>query len=311
MTTASSRPAESSPPGGDSTASLEGCRTETAAARAEATEARQELADSEARHQLALAAAHKDAALLHQRLAEQLERQIMERTEVIASANRELEAFAWSVSHDLRAPLRAVDGFSALLEEDASAMLDATARGYLGRIRAAAQRMAELIDDLLLLSRVTRADLTVTDIDLTRLAEEVIADLRAKPAAGRDHERSVEVTLQHGMHARGDIRLVRILLENLLANAWKFTRARTQAHISVEQAPDGSVRVLDDGVGFDEAQRHRLFIPFQRLHGPEPYEGSGIGLATVQRIALRHAGQVGAEIRPGGGAVFWFKLGTV
>lgn len=253
---------------------------------------------------------HKDATLLHQRLAEQLERQVIERTEAIATANRELEAFAWSVSHDLRAPLRAIDGFSSLLEEDAGTSLDATSRGYLARIRGAAQRMGELIDDLLMLSRVTRTDLTVTEIDLSRLAEEVIADLRAKQTA-TGTERQVTVDIQRGMHARGDARLVRIVLENLLANAWKFTRARAQAHIVVEQAEDGTVRVVDDGVGFDMGQRHRLFVPFQRLHSPEPYEGSGIGLATVQRIVLRHAGQVGAESRPDGGAVFWFRLRAV
>ncbi len=250
----------------------------------------------------------KDATLAHQRLTEELERQVAERTEALATANRELEAFAWSVSHDLRAPLRAIDGFSALLEEDAGAGLDATARGYLGRIRAAAHRMGELIDDLLMLSRVTRSDLVTSEIDLTRLAEDVVAELRAKPGAG---DRAVEVTIQRGMHAPGDARLVRIVMENLLANAWKFTRARAQAHVTVEQDADGTVRVLDDGVGFDVGQKHRLFVPFQRLHGPEPYEGSGIGLAIVQRIVLRHAGQVGAESRPGGGAMFWFRLGNV
>jgi signal transduction histidine kinase len=256
--------------------------------------------------------AQVEATLAHTRLTEDLERQVAERTHAIAASNRELEAFAWSISHDLRSPLRAIDGFSALLEEDAAETLDPAARHHLARIRAAVRRMEELIDDLLMLSRVTRSELTVTDVDLTRLAGEVVAGLRAKPERVEQEgpAPSVRVELQPDMRVRGDARLLRIVLENLLGNAWKFTRARPDARIEVEQDPDGTVRIGDNGAGFDMGQRHRLFVPFQRLHAPQPYEGSGIGLAIVQRIVARHGGEVGAESGPTGGAQFWFRLGN-
>lgn len=232
-----------------------------------------------------------------------MDRTIAERTEALTATNRELEAFVWSVSHDLRAPLRVIDGYCALLEEDAGPSLDGVARGHLQRVRAAAQRMGQLVDDLLRLSRVSRGELAYDDVDVSRMAEEVNAALTASEPG-----RAVVFTVEPGLRAWADARLLRIVLENLLSNARKFSRGRDPAHVSVSRRSDGAIVVEDDGVGFDPAQGDRLFAPFQRLHPPQPYEGSGIGLAIVQRIVLRHGGQVGAEGAPGVGARFWFRM---
>ncbi|MEN9785139.1 MAG: hypothetical protein RLZZ299_403 [Pseudomonadota bacterium] len=232
-----------------------------------------------------------------------METTIAERTEALSATNRELEAFVWSVSHDLRAPLRIIDGYCAILEEDAGPKLDEVARGHLQRVRAAAQRMGQIVDDLLRLSRVSRGELACDDVDVSRMAEEVHA-----AQAASEPDRGVVFRVEPGLRAWADARLLRIVLENLISNARKFTRARTPGHVSVYRRSDGAIVVEDDGVGFDPALADRLFAPFQRLHPPQPYEGSGIGLAIVQRIVLRHGGQVGAEGAPGAGARFWFRL---
>lgn len=235
---------------------------------------------------------------------EELQRQ----RELLQAANRELESFAYSVSHDLRAPLRSIDGFSRILLEDYRDKLDAEGRDSIDRIRAAAQRMAQLIDDMLQLSRVTRSEVRLQPVDLSRLAEDVIAELsRSQP------ERRIEAIVHPGITAYGDPPLLRILLENLLGNAWKFTQRREVARIefglvSGEQGTDYFVR--DNGAGFDPTYVHKLFGAFQRLHTSSEFPGTGIGLATVQRIVLRHGGRVRAEGRVDAGATFYFNLGT-
>ena len=247
---------------------------------------RREMAAAEAR------AAHELAAT-RAALVEELERK-----------NRELEAFSYSVSHDLRAPLRGIDGFSQALLEDYGAALPPPAQDYLRRVRAAAQRMGELIDDLLQLSRVGRAPLQRRRIDLSALARSVVAELRrAAP------DRAVEVTIADGLVAEADPGLIRALLENLLGNAWKFTAKTDAAAIAFEAAEaagETAFVVRDNGVGFDMAHADRLFAPFQRLHSEAEFPGTGIGLATVRRIVDRHGGRAWAEAAPGrGAAIFW------
>ena len=217
-------------------------------------------------------------------------------------ANRELEAFSYSVSHDLRAPLRAIDGFSQALLEDFGGRLDADGEHRLRRVRAAAQRMGQLIDDLLALSRVSRTDLRRERVDLSQLAGLVVSELaRAHP------ERQVTVDIAPELRAVGDPRLLRIVLDNLIGNAWKFTARTEAARITVGVAADGFF-VRDNGAGFDMAYAGKLFSPFQRLHPAEEFAGTGIGLATVQRIVHRHGGTVRAEGVPGAGATFHFRL---
>ncbi|HEY6155968.1 MAG TPA: PAS domain S-box protein [Gemmatimonadales bacterium] len=224
----------------------------------------------------------------------------------LEAANKELEAFAYSVSHDLRAPLRSLDGFSQALLEDYHARLDDTGRDFLQRVRAASQRMATLIDDLLSLSRVTRGELQVREVDLSALAAAVAADLTKS-----DPARNVAFAIAPGLVARADAGLVRIVLQNLLGNAWKFTGKRSPAHVEVGVTAHNGRRaffVRDDGAGFDMAYTAKLFGAFQRLHASDEFPGSGIGLATVQRIIHRHGGQVWAEGTPGRGATFYFTL---
>jgi PAS domain S-box-containing protein len=225
----------------------------------------------------------------------------------LATANRELESFSYSVSHDLRSPLRSIDGFAQALVEDYEDRLDDTGRAYLARIRAAAQRMGMLIDDLLSLSRVSRGELSRTTVDLTALAAEIAARLREQ-----DPTRQVEWRIQAGLQAHGDPRLLRIALDNLLGNAWKFTSKRETAIIemSVETQPGQPTvfRVRDNGAGFDMAHASKLFGAFQRLHGVQEFAGTGIGLATVQRIMHRHGGRVWAEGTVERGATFFFTL---
>jgi PAS domain S-box-containing protein len=224
----------------------------------------------------------------------------------LAAVNEELEAFSYSVSHDLRAPLRAIDGFSQALIEDYADKLDAGGRDYASRVRNAAQRMGHLIDDLLKLARVTRAELAISDVDLSALARE-IADALAKGEPGR--QASFEIA--PGLGARGDQRLLRIALENLLGNAWKFSAGARPARIEVGQVPDGEARpffVRDNGAGFDMTYAGKLFGAFQRLHDAREFPGTGIGLATVQRIVHKHGGRVWAESAPGRGATFYFTL---
>jgi signal transduction histidine kinase len=223
----------------------------------------------------------------------------------LRAANAELEAFSYTVSHDLRGPLRSIDGFSeALLEENAS-QLDQSGRANLDRVRAASRRMGGMIDDLLELSRASRAELVRTDIDLTAMAGDVVSELRAA-----DRDRSVEVDIEPDLRAVGDARLVRVVLDNLLGNAWKFSRDRAPGHISLRRADeaDGVFVVADNGAGFDAELAGRLFAPFQRLHSGDDYPGTGIGLATVERIVVRHGGWIVGDGRPGEGARFTFCL---
>jgi len=242
--------------------------------------------------------------------AEQATRDLEASNNELEAANRELEAFSHSVSHDLRAPLRSIDGFSQIVLEDYADKLDEEGRGYLNRVRAASQRMGALIDDLLNLSRVTRSMLRREAVDLSGVAEDIARNLK-EPEPDRD----VEVVVWPGLRARGDARLLRVALENLLGNAWKFTSRTEGARIEfgVERGlASGNGHpvyfVRDNGAGFEMAYADKLFGAFQRLHGPEEFEGTGIGLATVQRVVRRHGGDVWAEGVVGEGAVFYFTL---
>jgi two-component system, sensor histidine kinase and response regulator len=218
----------------------------------------------------------------------------------------ELEAFNYSVSHDLRAPLRALDGFSQALSEDYGDTLDAQAQDYLKRIRAAAQRMSQLIDDLLRLSQVRRVEMKPEPVDLAAIARSIITELRAN-----DPARAVDFEVTE-VHAMGDGQLLRIVLDNLLRNAWKFTRNAASSRIELGKRVDAKETayfVRDDGAGFDPAFARRLFQPFQRLHATKDFEGTGIGLAIVDRIIKHHGGRIWAESSPGKGATFFFTLG--
>ncbi len=234
------------------------------------------------------------------------ERIILDLNRRLQEANRELLAFTHSVSHDLRSPLFAVDGFSRALEEEYGAELPATGKGYLARIRGAVRRMNELIEDLLKLSRVAQGELRVVQTDLGMIARDIVAVLRA-----RHPGRAIEVRIQDNVPAVCDPKLMRIVLENLLGNAWKFTGRKEHASIEFgsQPGPEGTIYfVRDNGSGFDMAQAHRLFTPFQRLHAETEFPGTGIGLATVNRIIRRHGGTVWAEAEPGKGATFFFTL---
>lgn len=244
-----------------------------------------------------------------QALNRTLEARVAARTRELSEANRELESFAYSVSHDLRAPLRGIEGFSRMLGERHADGLDATGRDYLDRVRKGTARMGELIDALLKLARIGRAEPDVADVDLSALAADVVAGLGdAEPA------RHVEVHIQPGMHAQGDRALLHNLLENLLGNAWKFTRGRDVARVEflLETGADGGgwFVVRDNGAGFDPDYANKLFKPFQRLHSQDEFPGHGIGLASVKRIIERHGGEIEAESQPGRGATFRFTLGT-
>ena len=226
----------------------------------------------------------------------------------LTAAHKELESFSYSVAHDLRAPLRSIHGFSDALVQDSGATLDAQGHAHLDRIKAASLRMERLIDDLLRLSRVTRQTLVATSLDLSALADEVIAELRALHP-----ERRVEVAVARGLRADADPSLARVLLQNLLGNAWKFTRHTPGARIIFEQEP---VTVLgapvfvvrDNGAGFDMTYAKKLFGAFQRMHSASEFEGTGVGLATAQRIVQRHGGRIEAAAEVGRGATFRFTL---
>jgi PAS domain S-box-containing protein len=238
-----------------------------------------------------------------QALNRTLEARVALRTRELSHANQELEAFAYSVSHDLRAPLRSIDGFSRLLNERYRDVIDPSGLDYLQRIRNASARMSELIDALLKMSRVSRAELKFMHVDLSAMAGEIAADLR-----NADPERKVAFDIEPGLDVSGDPALLRNLMENLLGNAWKFTAGTADARIEVGRNAQGEVFVRDNGAGFDPAYAAKLFRPFQRLHSQEQYAGHGIGLASVRRIVERHGGSVRAEGRAGLGATFLFRL---
>jgi signal transduction histidine kinase len=243
-------------------------------------------------------------------LAEKAGRDLEDANHELEATNRELEAFSYSVSHDLRAPLRSIDGFSQILVEDYADEIDEEGRDYLTRVRSASQRMGTLIDDILGLSRVTRGSMERKRLDLGALAEEVAEELReARP------ERKVEFSAQKGLEVWGDPKLLRVALVNLIGNAWKFTakkpEARVEFGLSERLSHRGRVPVYyvrDNGAGFDEAYSAKLFGAFQRLHRADEFEGTGIGLATVQRVVHRHGGRIWAEGEVGRGATFYFTL---
>lgn len=241
------------------------------------------------------------------RLNAELERRVGRRTSELEAVVEELRSFSYSVSHDLRAPLRAIQGFGLALDREYRERLDSTGRDYLHRILGSADRMTKLIEDLITLSRVTHAEMRTETLDLSKIAEEVVADLRtAEPL------RRVEVRIAPNLAAEGDARLVRVLLENLIGNAWKFTSHNVTATIEFG-ALDHRVSkrvffVRDDGAGFDQEFASKLFVPFQRLHRSTEFPGTGIGLATVSRIIGRHGGRVWAEGRERAGATFYFEI---
>jgi PAS domain S-box-containing protein len=237
----------------------------------------------------------------------QAEREIQRRTAELQAANQELEAFSYSVSHDLRAPLRAIDGFSLALMEDYADKLDEMGRNYLDRVRAATQRMGHLIDDMLALSRITRAEMRHEVVNLSDMAVEVLTELQKTEA-----DRKIELHVQPGLIAEGDTRLLRIALENLLGNAWKYSGRQPKPCIEFgATGSKESIReyfVRDNGAGFDMAYADKLFGAFQRLHPAADFPGTGVGLATVQRVIHRHGGRVRGEGKPGEGATFYFSL---
>jgi len=224
----------------------------------------------------------------------------------LLAANTELDAFAYSVSHDLRAPLRSIDGFSQILLEDYATQLDEAGRESLHRVRAASQRMGTLIDDLLKLARVTRAEIRTEDVDLSGMARDIAAELqRTTP------ERQVEFAIAPGLKARGDTRLLRVALDNLLRNSWKYTAKQPAPRVEFRSADANggpTFMVRDNGAGFDMKYADKLFGVFQRLHSAADFEGTGIGLATVRRIINRHGGRIWAEGAVDQGATFYFTL---
>jgi two-component system sensor histidine kinase/response regulator len=237
----------------------------------------------------------KEAAAVTAKLANEL-----------AIKNAELESFSYSVSHDLRAPLRTVDGFSQMLEEALGPDLEGEAGEYLKRIRRASKRMGQLIEDLLALAKVGRQGMTVEQVDVTHVATSVVEALRLN-----EPDRQLEIVIAPGLAASADRRLVRIVFENLLGNAWKFTSKRTHGRVEVGRSltDDGvAFYVRDNGAGFDPAYAERLFAAFQRLHKEAEFPGTGIGLATVQRVVHRHGGRIWAEASVDEGATFYFTL---
>ena len=238
---------------------------------------------------------------------EHLEDKVAERTNNLKVANSELESFCYSVSHDLQAPIRSIKGFSKALLEDYAEQLDEQACNYLDRVRNSSHRMGELIDDLLNLSKVVRSDMVKSPVSLSMLAANVITQLRE-----REPERKVDFICAPELIVSGDRRLLLAMLENLLGNAWKFTSSIDQATIEfavMHEEMRDVFFIRDNGAGFNEKYMHKMFEPFQRLHSNEDYEGTGIGLATVQRIVRRHGGEVWAESASGNGATIFFTLG--
>jgi light-regulated signal transduction histidine kinase (bacteriophytochrome) len=240
------------------------------------------------------------------RMNAELETRVRQRTMELASVNAELEAFAYSVSHDLRGPVRAMDGFSQALLDDYGDRLDGEAHDFLKRIRAGSQRMGNLIDDLLKLSRVSRAELKMEQVDLSAAAEQIAQELRLS-----DPARTVEFRIAPDLSVRGDSQLIDVALHNLLGNAWKFTSRTDRAVIEFDSASHNGTKELfvrDNGAGFDGAYAGNLFKPFQRLHRADEFEGTGIGLATTARVVKKHGGTIRAEAAPNQGATFYFTF---
>jgi signal transduction histidine kinase len=243
---------------------------------------------------------------LEKRVAERTE-ELNRRTTDLEVLNRELEAFSYSVAHDLRAPLITIDGFAQVLKETSEESLDETALGYLGHIQTAVARMHRLIEDLLGLSKIVRAPMVKTAVDISGIAQEIAQRLRESAP-----QRAGEFVIAPGLQAQGDPGLIRIVLENLLSNAWKFTSRREHAHVELDtiRGAEGDTvfRVKDNGAGFDPRYATKLFGPFQRCHSQADFPGTGIGLATVQRIVHRHGGKVWVEAQLDRGASFYFTL---
>lgn len=234
-----------------------------------------------------------------------LEKLIQERTIELVASNKELEAFSYSVSHDLRAPLRGIDGFSQILIEDNSETLDATSLEYLHRIRKAAQLMGKIITELLLLSRVTRHELKITTVNLTQITNDSIARLKDK------NDRNIKISIEENLITQADANLVPIVIENLLNNAWKYTSKNQLTEINVGQInKDNTIffYIKDNGIGFNMEYIDKIFQPFQRLHNANEFEGTGIGLANVSRVIQRHGGKIFAEAKQGEGATFYFSF---
>ena len=238
-------------------------------------------------------------ALESAQLYRDLERRVQDRTRQLELANQELEAFSYTVSHDLRAPVRAIRGFAGALEQQGCG-LDEAGRGYLKRILSASSRMTGLIDDLLELSRISRVELRRQPVDLSEMAGQVVEHLEA--------DSSVEFALQPGMWVDGDPGLLKVVLQNLLDNAWKYSSKKAEPRVEFG-CTDGIFAVRDNGAGFSMEEAPRLFAPFVRLHHPDDFSGTGIGLATVQRVIHRHGGRIWAEASPEAGATFYFTLG--
>jgi PAS domain S-box-containing protein len=242
------------------------------------------------------------------RMNDELENKVIERTKMLRIANKELEAFSYSVSHDLRAPLRSIDGFSQALIEDYGDTLDTTATNYLSRVRSAAQRMSTLIDDMIKLAKVSRTELSKKRINLSDIAISI-----SKSLEEMDPNRDAEFIIQPHLHVMGDENLMKVVLQNLLENAWKFTSKERTTRIEVgSKTVDHQIVyfVRDNGAGFDMNYAKKIFTPFQRLHKETDFPGTGIGLSTVQRIIHRHLGKIWAEGEPGEGAVFSFTMRT-
>ncbi len=236
-----------------------------------------------------------------------LEWLLRQRAEELAVANRELESFSYSVSHDLNAPLRTMQSFCEIVREDYGDKLDDTGRMYLDRIVDASRNMGELIDDMLMLSRVTRQELVRREVNVYGIASEIISELRSL-----EPERKVEMVMSADIKVNADRRLLKLALSNLIGNAWKYTSKQEYARIeigAVETQNGRELFVRDNGAGFDPKYKENLFLPFRRLHSKIEFEGSGIGLAVVQRVVDKHGGHIRAESEPGEGAAFCFTLG--
>ena len=264
---------------------------------------RTRLALMQAEHELVVRRQAEEAL---RELNETLEQRVRERTAALEASNKELEAFSYSVSHDLRAPLRIIDGFSHALVEDYHNKLDEEGREDVKWIRDSAQKMAQLIDDLLRLSRVGRVEMSIEEVNLSEMADSIIHDLKRQSG-----DRKVRITVQPGILAQADADMMHIALENLLGNSWKFTSQTPNACIEFGETREGDERVYfvkDNGAGFDMKYAGRLFAPFQRLHADAEFPGTGIGVAIVRRIVSRHGGRVWGEGEVGKGATFYFTL---